>query len=178
MQARVDIVGGDCHGSRIFAMLTKPKKAPCVVRMSKTHGRGAFATRTIRKGECIIEYRGVRSSYDTACERPLTDPNDPYHTFMFELSDGRVIDAAVRGNDARWINHSCDPNCEPFEHDDFRVFIHARRTIRAGEELSYDYKLVPSGKVSKRERKAMACRCGASKCRGTMLEIKVSKPKR
>ena len=156
-------------------MATNTSKPPFVVRNSPTHGRGAFATRTIRKNACIIEYRGVKSTYAVACERPLTDPDDPFHTFMFELSDGRVIDAAVRGNAARWINHSCDPNCEPFEHDDFRVFIHARRTIRAGEELCYDYKLVPSGKVTKRERKAMACRCGAPKCRGTMLEIKVAK---
>jgi len=156
-------------------MSTKPKKAPCVVRQSNTHGRGAFATRTIRKGECIIEYRGVRSSYEVACERPPTDPDDPYHTFMFELSDGRVIDAAVRGNAARWINHSCDPNCEPFEHEGLRVFIHARRTIHAGEELNYDYQLVPDGKVGKKAREGMACRCGAAKCRGTMLEVKAAK---
>jgi len=153
-------------------MPMKTVKPPCIVRDSPTHGRGAFATRTIRKGECIIEYRGVRSSYDIACERPLTDPNDPFHTFMFELSDGRVIDAAVRGNAARWINHSCDPNCTTFEDDDSRVFIEARRKIPPGEELTYDYRLSVDGKLTKKERKQYTCRCGTKKCRGSLLAKK------
>jgi SET domain-containing protein len=159
--------------------MPKPlKRPPCVIRQSATHGRGAFATRTIRKGARIIEYRGVLSTYDEASLRPPSDASDPYHTFMFEVSDGRVIDAGVRGNAARWINHSCAPNCRPLEHENFRVFIHALRTIRAGEELSYDYKLIPNGKVTRRAQKAMACRCGAANCRGTMLDVRGGKPKR
>jgi len=75
----------------------------------------------------------------------------------------------VRGNAARWINHSCSPNCETFEDDDGRVYVAARRTIREGEELSYDYRLVIDGKVGKRMRRAYSCRCGARRCRGTML---------
>jgi len=152
---------------------SKAAKLPLyVVRNSPIHGRGVFARRTIRKGTCIIEYRGERISMREADRRPDSDPANPYHTFLFELNDGRVIDAAVRGNAARWINHSCAPNCEPFEDDEDRVYIEALRTIRKGEELAYDYKLGVRGYISAKMNAAYACRCGASRCRGTMLEKK------
>lgn len=151
----------------------KPRSArPWRVLESPIHGRGVFAARTIRKGETIIEYRGRRTSYEEACEGPDSDPHNPYHTFLFSLDDGRVIDASVRGNAARWINHSCAPNCETYEDDEGRVFIEARRTIRAGEELAYDYQLQHDGPVGPRVRKRYACRCGVSRCRGTMLARK------
>jgi uncharacterized protein len=105
-----------------------------------------------------------------ACERPPSDPSDPYHTLLFELSDGSVIDAGVRGNAARWINHSCRPNCVPYEDDEGRVFIEAKRTISAGEELSYDYKLNVPGRRSARLLANYACRCGAPRCRGSMVD--------
>ena len=144
-------------------------RRPYTIRSSPTHGRGAFATRTIRKGTRIVEYRGARSTWEVACERAPSDPSDPYHTLLFELVDGSVIDAGVRGNAARWINHGCEPNCEAIEYDDGRVFIHARRTIRAGEELTYDYRLSFVGPISRRAREALRCRCGARRCRGTLL---------
>jgi SET domain-containing protein len=155
-------------------MPTRParKTLAYVVRNSTIHGRGVFARRTIRKGSRIIEYRGERISVDEAERRPDSDPDNPYHTFLFELHDGRVIDAAVRGNAARWINHSCAPNCEPIEDDDCRVYIEAKRTIRAGEELSYDYQLSVAGRISAKMKAGYACRCGAPRCRGTMLEKK------
>lgn len=146
----------------------KPVRAWRVLQ-SAVHGRGVFATRTIRKGETVIEYRGKRMTWEEACEQPASDDSDPYHTFLFSLDDGRVIDAAIGGNAARWINHSCAPNCETYEDDRGRVYVAARRTIREGEELSYDYKLEIEGKVGPRMRKAYACRCGAPRCRGTML---------
>ena len=141
-----------------------------VVRRSRIHGRGVFATRTIRKGSDIIEYRGRRISMDEADNLPDSDPDNPFHTFLFELNDGRVIDAGVRGNAARWINHSCRPNCVPYEDDDGRVFIEAKRTIRAGEELSYDYRLNVPGRRTAKMLADYACRCGAPRCRGTMLD--------
>ncbi len=143
-----------------------------VVRNSPIHGRGVFAARTIRKGAQIIEYRGRRISTEAADDLPDSDADNPFHTFLFELNDGRVIDAGVRGNAARWINHSCNPNCEPYEDDDDRVYIAAKRTIRAGEELSYDYKLNVPGRRTARVIASYACRCGAPRCRGTMLEPK------
>jgi hypothetical protein len=140
------------------------------VRGSHIHGRGVFATEKIRKGTVIVEYKGQRASWDDAMERPDSDPDDSAHTFLFQLDDGRVIDARVRGNAARWINHSCDPNCRTFEDDEGRVFIEAKRKIRPGEELSYDYKLQIEGRLTKRERAQYACRCGTGKCRGSLLE--------
>lgn len=142
---------------------------PYIVRNSPIHGRGVFATRTISKGADIVEYRGRRISMEAADAMPDSDPDNPFHTFLFELNDGRVIDAGVRGNAARWINHSCSPNCEPYEDDECRVFITAKRTIRAGEELAYDYKLNVPGRRTARLRASYACRCGAARCRGTML---------
>jgi SET domain-containing protein len=140
------------------------------VRNSAIHGRGVFAAAPIRKGTVIVEYKGKRTSWDEAMERPDSDPDDSAHTFLFELDDGRVIDARVRGNAARWINHSCDPNCTTFEDEDGRVFIKAKRGILAGSELSYDYRLTVEGKLTKRERAQYACRCGTIKCRGSLLD--------
>jgi hypothetical protein len=139
------------------------------VRKSAIHGRGVFAIGKIRKGTRILEYKGQRTSWDEAMERPDSNPKDPAHTLLFELDDGSVIDARVGGNAARWINHSCDPNCSTYEDDAGRVFIEARRTIRPGEELSYDYQLTIDGRLSKRERAQYACHCGAPNCRGSLL---------
>ena len=151
---------------------------PYIVRNSQIHGRGVFAARKIKKGTCIIEYKGQRIEWPEALERPDTDPDNPFHTFFFSLDDGRVIDAAVRGNAARWINHSCSPNCETEEDDDGRVNVLAKKSIDAGAELTYDYKLTVDGKLNKKERAHFACRCGKKKCRGTMLELKKKKKKR
>lgn len=139
------------------------------MRASPTHGRGVFATRTIRRGARILEYRGKRITGADADARPPSHPTDCYHTLQFELDDGTVIDASQSGNAARFINHGCDPNCEAIEHDGGRLYIHARRTIRAGEELCYDYRLSYEGRLSKRAARAFVCRCGAARCRGSML---------
>ena len=158
-------------------MPTPRSPRPYVIRASATHGRGVFATRTIRKGARIIEYRGARLARKVADERPASDPMDFYHTMLFELADGNVIDASLHGNAARWINHGCDPNCEAMEYDDGRVFIFAKRTIRAGEELRYDYRLEYGGRMTRRAIAAFACRCGAPSCRGTMLSRRRSRPR-
>jgi SET domain-containing protein len=149
-----------------------------VVRNSKVHGRGVYAGRKIKAGERIIEYRGERITWKQADRRPPSDPDDPHHTFFFALSDGkRVIDAAVGGNAARWINHSCDPNCETEETDDGRIFIAALRDIRAGEELNYDYGLVIDERITPTLKKQHECRCGSSNCRGTILALRKRKQK-
>jgi uncharacterized protein len=155
----------------------KPKR-PYAVRNSIIHGRGVFATRTIRKGSKVIEYRGDRTTWDVALERPPSDPDNPTHAFFFETSDGTVIDAGVRGNAARWINHSCDANCESFEYEDGRVYIESRRTIRRGEEITYDYRLSLDGRISKRTLAGYVCRCGTAKCRGSLLVKARKKPRK
>jgi len=161
--------GGPAKPASAARKAARPKRA-YVVRNSPIHGRGVFATRTIPKGMDIVEYRGRRISVDEADNLPDSDPGNPFHTFLFELNDGRVIDAGVRGNAARWINHSCQPNCVPYEDDDGHVFIEAKRVIRAGEELSYDYRLNVPGRRSARMLANYACRCGAPRCRGSMLD--------
>jgi hypothetical protein len=155
---------------KMHFMAANPQKKSYSVRNSGIHGRGVFATKKIRKGTVIVEYKGKRASWDEAMARPDSDPADAAHTFLFELDDGRVIDARVRGNAARWINHSCDPNCKTFEDEVGRVFIEAKRKIRAGEELCYDYRLSVDGRLSKRELAQYACHCGTAKCRGSLLE--------
>ena len=151
-------------------MTRAPAQKKCYrVRHSAIHGRGVFAATPIAKGTQIIEYRGERTTWEIVCERPASDPDDPAHTFIFELSDGRVIDAGVRGSVARWINHSCAPNCKSFEDDDGRVFIEARRAIAPGEELTYDYRLSLDGRITRKIREEYACRCGTKRCRGSLL---------
>ncbi len=148
---------------------TKRSPARVKVRRSGVHGKGVYATATIRSGARVIEYTGRHIPWKEAMDLPPRDPEDPYHTFFFSLDNGDVIDAGVGGNAARWINHSCDPNCETTEEDD-RIFVYALRTLRAGEELFYDYKIVPAEPRTKKLAKEFACLCGTAKCRGTMLE--------
>jgi SET domain-containing protein len=150
-------------------MAKRRTKRHYFVRTSAIHGRGVFAARTIRKGTLIVEYRGQRTTWEVVNERPDSDPDNPHHTFIFETSDGTVIDGGRRGNAARWMNHSCAPNCKSFEDDDGRVFIEALRTIQAGDELTYDYRLSYDGRITRKIREAYACRCGAPRCRGSLL---------
>jgi len=136
---------------------------------SGVHGKGVFATRYIRKGECIIEYTGARISWEKAQQLPPHDPKNPYHTVFFGLDDGDVINPAVGGNEAQWINHSCDPNCETAE-EKGRIFVVARRDLKKGIELFIDYRLEPAGRRTKKLESLFKCRCDSAKCRGTMLE--------
>lgn len=138
------------------------------VRRSSVHGRGVFALRAIDAGERIIEYTGERISWKEALRRHPHDPAQPTHTFYFQLDGGDVIDALHGGNSARWINHSCAPNCEASE-ENGRIFIHALRPIAAGEELNYDYGLVIDEPLTDELKADYACRCGAPECRGTLL---------
>lgn len=141
------------------------------VRKSGVHGKGVYAIAPIRKGARIIEYTGAHLPWKEAMDLPPHDPGDQFHTFFFSLDNGDVIDAGRGGNDSRWINHSCDPNCETNEEDD-RILIYALRSLRVGEELFYDYKIVPAERRTKALEKNFACLCGTAKCRGTMLEPK------
>jgi len=145
-----------------------------VVRHSPIHGTGVFAARDIAANEEIIEYAGRRI---TQAQADAEYPEDDGHTFLYVLNDHWLIDAGVDGNDARWINHSCDPNCEVWlvESDDGdpkkdRLVIESMRPIKAGEELTYDYGVAVDGPVTDADRALWACKCGSPKCRGTMLE--------
>ena len=157
-------------------MSTVPSKPWHTLRTSKIHGTGVYAARKIPAGTRIFEYVGEIISADEADRRHPVNPDDPFHTFFFALGNGTVIDGNVGGNDAKWINHSCEPNCETEESDDYRVFIVALRDISRGEELYYDYGLVLDERLTKTVKEQYRCLCGTPSCRGTMLALKRRRP--
>ncbi len=138
------------------------------VRNSPIHGRGVFAVLALARGARIIEYTGKRMSHAEADRLYSELHENSAHTMLFTVNDDVVIDATKRGGPARWINHSCVPNCESAE-EDGRMFIDALRAIRAGEELSFDYNLLLEERHTPKLKREHACYCGARKCRGTML---------
>ena len=144
------------------------KRRRIVVRNSSIHGRGVFALRRIPKGTRIIEYKGKLITDKEADRRYSRVHEHSPHTMLFSLEGGWVIDATRRGNSARWINHSCAPNCD-IEEEGQRIFIEARRDIHLGDELTYDYNLQIGEKHTKTAKREHACFCGARRCRGTML---------
>jgi len=150
------------------AAVRKPVNKWLLVRRSKVHGNGCFARRFIPKGTRIIEYLGERVSHKEADRRyEGADVNDN-HTFLFIADRRTVIDATRGGNEARWINHSCDGNCES-ETEKGRVFVDALRDIEKGEELGYDYQIGRDKNDPPNVDEIYACRCGSPKCRGSML---------
>ena len=149
-----------------------------VARRSAIHGNGVFAVAPIARGERVIEYKGRRRTHEEVDAGDSGDV-DSGHTFLFTLNDDYVIDANFDSNSARWINHSCKPNCEAvLEEADGgdrrrdRVFIEAIRNIRPGEELTYDYGITLDEPHTARLKKIWACHCGARNCTGTMLKPK------
>ncbi|MBC7791640.1 MAG: SET domain-containing protein-lysine N-methyltransferase [Anaerolineae bacterium] len=139
------------------------------VRRSTIQGRGVFAARPIGKGTRIIEYTGEQIGPDEADRRYDDDAMERHHTFLFGIDDDISVDAAVGGNAARFINHSCDPNCEAVIEDD-RIFIEAIRNIPPGTELVYDYQYERPGRFRASWKELYACHCGSPKCRGTILK--------
>jgi len=149
-----------------------------IARRSPIHGNGVFATAPIAKGEHVIEYKGRIRTHEEADEI-YADDGESGHTFLFTLNDDYIIDANEKGNSARWINHSCAPNCralvEESESGDPRkdkVLIEAIRNINPGEELTYNYGIVLDLPYTKRLKKLWQCLCGSPKCTGTLLQPK------
>ncbi|MDB4997718.1 MAG: hypothetical protein JWM74_5150, partial [Myxococcaceae bacterium] len=147
------------------------------VRRSKIDGSGAFALKNIPKGTRIDEYVGERISNAEADRRYRDHEMETHHTWLFALDGNVTIDAAVGGSDSRFINHSCDPNCEAIE-EKGRIFIYSVRAIPKGTELAYDYAYARDDDDEDEEEweRFYACRCGSPKCRGTILAPK--KPKK
>ncbi|MDD2810547.1 SET domain-containing protein-lysine N-methyltransferase [Rhodoferax sp.] len=141
------------------------------VRRSGIHGKGVFALQPMAAGDVILEYVGEVITWQEAQARHPHDAANPQHTFYFHIDATRVIDALHGGNSSRWINHSCDGNCEAQERDG-RIFIQARRDIAAGEELHYDYGLMLDERYTPKLKAQYPCWCGAAQCRGTLLASK------
>jgi SET domain-containing protein len=134
-----------------------------------------FARRRIRPGSRIIEYVGERLDAAAVDARYGGAAAEDPHTMLFSLGSGDSIDASVGGNAARFINHSCAPNCEAIQEGD-RIFIYAIRNIRPGAELAYDYALQIERNPSAARRRQYGCRCGAPACRGTVLDPALTRP--
>ncbi len=148
--------------------LNREKGRRFVVRRSRIHGKGVFALRTITKRTIVIEYQGMRISHKEADRLYGDEQENSPHTMLFTVNDKVVIDATRKGNSARWINHSCTPNCETIDEKD-NIFIETLRTIRRGEELSYDYNLQLGERHTKKAKAAHPCFCRTRNCRGTMV---------
>jgi SET domain-containing protein len=152
--------------------------AKITTRTSTIHGNGMFAIAPLKKGERLIQYKGRHRTHK-AVDRIYADEVETGHTFLFTLNETYVIDANEDGNAARWINHSCKPNCEAVieenqngkRHKD-KVFIEATRRIKPGEELTYNYGITLDEPHTAKLKKLWACKCGAKNCTGTMLQPK------
>lgn len=139
-----------------------------IIRQSPTHGIGVFAASDIRKGTRIVEYIGnlLRKDESSKVQRRMTrehkkDKSKPA-VMIFNLTRTFDLDGNVPENEAKYINHSCEPNCEAVQ-DGRRIFIHALRSIRAGEELSFDYGFAWGAHADH------PCRCGTPSCVGFIL---------
>ena len=143
------------------------------VDRSRVHGFGVFSREAVPKGTPVMEYVGevVRRPVADRRERAALDASGPNpSTYMFALderdADSRVVDAARKGNLARFANHSCAPNCETKSvvlQNERRVVLFTTRDVKRGEELTYDYQFAPE--CPERET---PCACGAAACRGVI----------
>jgi hypothetical protein len=164
------------RGQRSHAKTSPPPRAGIVnewfeLRRSKIQGYGAFAIQDIPRGTRIIEYQGEHISNGEAERRYPDDPNERHHTFLFVLTKRIIIDAAYDGNEARFINHSCDPNCQATIKPG-HIWIDAIRRIPAGTELVYDYEYDDDPNYTEADLRMYGCRCGSPKCRGTIVDTK------
>jgi uncharacterized protein len=149
---------------------TLPFRQPRFLKVlpSPCHGLGVFTTRAVPVGTRLLEYLGERITNAEATRRYYASPTPDAFVLLFTVSRSVVIDGGVGGRAARYVNHSCEPNCEADEHGG-RIFITSIRDIAAGEELTYDYNVEPPHPLPRDWRRRYGCRCGAPRCRGTIL---------
>jgi SET domain-containing protein len=126
------------------------------VRDSSIHGKGAFALAFLESETPILEYTGELIDRKTAVERDNPDAPD-YSCYILQIDDDVFIDARLVEHPAKYINHSCEPNCS-LSRDGTRAFVRTLRTLRPGEELTYDYDYDATENLT--------CRCEARRCRG------------
>jgi SET domain-containing protein len=127
------------------------------VRPSRIHGTGVFARVDLREGSRVLEYVGERVTKEESLRR-----REDGNFFVFVVTDKFDIDGAVDWNPARFINHSCSPNCEARMEDE-RIWIIALRDIKAGEELGFNYG------YDLQDYEDHPCSCGAPNCLGFMV---------
>lgn len=147
---------------------SKDSNSVIEVLESDLHGRGVFARKRIEKGSRIIRYKGKKITNEEGADRYDEDEMDSHHTFLFTLDDKYCLDGGEKGNEARFINHSCNPNCEAVQEGN-KIYIDAVKNIKKGQELTFDYALCSDGELTDDWEEFYACFCGAKKCRGVML---------
>jgi SET domain-containing protein len=140
------------------------------VRRSALAGLGVFTSRAISKGTLLLEYLGERISHEEAGERYYAAKEPDAFVLLFTVNRKIVIDGGVGGRAARYVNHSCDPNCEADAMGD-RIFITSIRDIPAGAELTYDYNMEAPSPLPRDWRRRYACRCGTPRCRGAIVVL-------
>jgi SET domain-containing protein len=141
------------------------------LRRSRIQGLGAFAIRDIPKGTRLIEYTGQKISNAEADRRyPDDDSGERHHTFLFTLNSRTVIDAAYEGNEARFINHSCNPNCDAVI-ERGHIWIESIKDIPKGAELVYDYQFEHLPEYTEKDLALYVCKCGSPNCRGTIVKV-------
>jgi uncharacterized protein len=141
------------------------------LRQSEIHGLGAFALTDIPKRTQIIEYTGEKIGNAEADRRYDDAAMKRHHTFLFILNSRTCVDAAFDGNEARFLNHSCDPNCEAVITRG-HIWLEAIRAIPAGTELVYDYQYEDDPDYTEQDLRFYACKCGAPSCRGTIVKTR------
>lgn len=146
-----------------------------VVRTSNIHGQGVFANTHLPAHTKLMQYEGERISSAEAVLR-YGDNTSVGSTYLFAVNADWLIDGLVGGNSARFINHSCAPNCEAVIWVDIngdsrkdKVWIETLRDVEIGEELTFDYALELNSATQHPDLKAWQCRCGQPNCRGSML---------
>src|SRR3954468_15852257 len=145
-----------------------------VVRNSRIHGRGVFARTEIPAGTRIIEYTGEKLTNAEADRRYDDARMKRHHTFLFILTTRTVVDGNVGGNESRFLNHSCDPNCESVI-EGRHIWIEAVRDIPRGAELAYDYRYEWDDKYTVDDLAFYKCQCGSRRCRGTIVLVPARK---
>lgn len=138
------------------------------LRRSGIHGKGVFAREHIPAGTRLIEYTGERITQEEGDLRYPWEDGVPYHTLLFTVEDDLLVDGGVGGNVSRFINHSCDPNCDSVI-EDRRIYIQSIRDIPVDEELTFDYQMTIQGRHTAAAKRRFPCHCGAPGCRGTLL---------
>ena len=140
------------------------------VKISKIHGSGVFATENIKKGTTIIEYIGekiTRKEGDRRSDRRIRrylNSKEKGSVYIFELNQRYDIDGSFAYNKARYINHSCSPNCE-VDIIKGKIWISSIKNIKKGEELSYDY----GYSFEKDDYEDHICKCGSRNCIGYII---------
>ena len=140
------------------------------VKNSKIHGNGVFATKNIKKNTKIIQYIGkkvTRAEGNLRSEKRLKkflNSEEDGSVYIFELNSKFDIDGSYLYNKARYINHSCNPNCE-VDIKNNEIWISSIKNIKKGDELSYDYGF----EFDEDDFMDHKCKCGSKKCIGFVI---------